>query len=193
MADETKNQMPEQGIFEPKPLSADRIPVSGTVRAIRFAVFLLMVTAGVLIWLALRNPFMRPLKAYYKGLSARDPAAMSEAFPDWLVSAQVSEDAMTVTDMCAAMVSASRMSYGQNVKAEVSLVSQQEVGADYLDRLAAGIRAQYQRDVEVTKGWRLTLMVSYTADGREQSHTEYARVYRIDGAWRLLDVPGDTQ
>ena len=112
MADEkqTTAQEPplgEQGIFEPKALPSDRVPVSGTVRAIRLAVFLAMIVTGLLIWLALRNPFMRPVKRYYKGLTKCDPAAMTEAFPEWLVSAQTDEDTVTVHDMCAAIVSAS--------------------------------------------------------------------------------------
>ena len=150
MADEPKSPTPEQplgeqGIFEPKPLNVDRLPVSGTVRAIRLGVFLLMISAGVLIWLALRNPFMRPVKRYYKALNKRDTAAMTEAFPEWLAGADTDEGTVTVEDMCAAIVSATKYYFGQDSKATVVLRKQQEVGEEYLTRIADGIFTQYQR------------------------------------------------
>ena len=197
MADEPKAPAPEQplgeqGIFEPKPLNVDRLPVSGTVRAIRLGVFLLMITAGVLIWLALRNPFMRPVKRYYKALDRRDPAAMTAVFPEWLVNADTDEDTVTVEDMCAAVVSATNYYFGQDAKASVVLRRQQEVGEDYLKRIADGIFTQYQRKVEITRGLWLTYDVTYQGEGTEQTRTEYARVYRINGSWYLLDIPSDT-
>ena len=162
------------------------------MRAIRLGVFLLMITAGVLIWLALRNPFMRPVKRYYKALDRRDPAAMTAVFPEWLVNADTDEDTVTVEDMCAAVVSATNYYFGQDAKASVVLRRQQEVGEDYLKRIADGIFTQYQRKVEITRGLWLTYDVTYQGEGTEQTRTEYARVYRINGSWYLLDIPSDT-
>lgn len=197
MADKPKSPTPEQplgeqGIFEPKPLNVDRLPVSGTVRAIRLGVFLLMISAGVLIWLALRNPFMRPVKRYYKALNKRDTAAMTEAFPEWLAGADTDEGTVTVEDMCAAIVSATKYYFGQDSKATVVLRKQQEVGEEYLTRIADGIFTQYQRKVEITRGCWLTFDVTYKTADSEQTRTEYARVYRINGSWYLLDIPSDT-
>lgn len=197
MTDEkqTPEQVPgETGIFEPKALPADRIPVSGTVRAVRLAVFLAMIVIGVLIWLALRDPFMKPVRRYYKGLTKGDPAAMAEAFPGWLVDADTDENTVSVTDMCAAIVSATKFYYGEGAKAKANLVSQQEVDAAYLERIAQGIRTQYHYDVEIKRGVWITMEVLYTSpDGAERRRTEYARIYQINGTWCLLDIPSETQ
>lgn len=194
MAEQTPNPLPEQqGIFEPKPLSADQIPRSGKEKALRLGIVLLAGLTALIVWLCLRNPFMRPVQQYYRALSARDAAEMTGAFPAWLVNSEKKDDAMSIGEMCAAIVSATNMQVGSQATVKAELVSVQEVEQAYLDRLSDGISSQYHTDVSITRGAWIKLLVSYDSSGTVSERSEYARVYKINGKWCLLDVPGTTQ
>jgi len=64
------------------------------------------------------------------------------------------------------------------------------VTEDYLEQIQEGISTQYGVDVKVTKGYWLSLAVTYSDDESEYVIQEYARVYKINGRWVVLDVPG---
>jgi len=70
----------ESGIFEPK--APQKIKgASDAQKALRFLFFLAAVVLGALLYLLLRNPELRPVKKYYKGLDKQDVDLMCEAFP----------------------------------------------------------------------------------------------------------------
>ena len=85
------------------------------------------------------------------------------------------------------------LDYGKGFKAKVSLSAKTEVGRDYLDKIESGIKAQYHTDVSISKGYWVRLCVLYRSSGSEQEVTRFARIYKIDGKWYLLDVPSETQ
>ena len=181
------------GIFEPKPLPLDRRPLSGTQKAIRVGIGLAAVVLVLAVWLMLRNPFMKPVNRYFKGLTSRDPQAMTDAFPSFIVNAPKKEETMSIGEMCAAMISAQDLTYGREIKASAELVKKTKVEQEYLDRIAAGIRTQYQTDVRITEGYWVQLSVTRKSSAGEKETTEYARIYKINGKWYLLDVPSETQ
>ena len=181
------------GIFEPKPIDTENVPLSGPQKAIRLTIILAVLVLIGIICLLLRNPFMKPVKSFYRGLSHGDVISMTQAFPKWLTEAKVSEDTVTTADMCSAVLSAAELDYGKGFKAKVSLSSKTEVGRDYLDKIESGIKAQYHTDVSISKGYWVRLCVLYRSSGSEQEVTRFARIYKIDGKWYLLDVPSETQ
>ena len=190
-----ENPEPQQisGIFEPKPLAPEQMPLTGVQKAWRAAAVIAVLLLVFTVWLIFRNPFMNPVKRYFKGLSRRDPAAMTDAFPKFLVNAPKDGDSMTIEEMCQAMCSSVNLYYGADAKVSASLVTDKEVGRDYLDRIETGIQTQYGKDVSVSKGVWVKLMVVYARGDTEQETTQYARIYKINGSWVLLDVPSDTE
>ena len=191
---ETQEVRPEQpsGIFEPKPLNPADIPRSGTQKAITLAAVIGVLVLIACIVTALRNPFMKPVKQYYKGFSADDADKMGKAFPGWLLDARVTEDTMTVYEMCSAMLSEKLLNYGEGQKIKAALAAKTPVEEDYLHKIADGIQSTYHVPAEVTKGYRCTLHVTYEVQGgKPYTATEYVRVYRINGKWVMLDVPSD--
>gem|GEM_PF-3139373 len=196
MAKDVQTEQPareqQTGIFEPKPVGAVGLPLSGTQKAIRFCIFIgILILIAVIVYV-LHNPFMRPVKRYYKALMKGDAAAMCDAFPSWLTGADTDEETMRIYDMCAMVVTATNYNYGSDAKIEVKYASKTEVGADYLNQLETGIQSQYSVDVNITAGWWVTLDVTYTDGEDSVTVTEYARLYRINGRWTMLDVPGST-
>ena len=197
MAEPQENRTPdgqtpqqESGIFEPKPISADHLPLTGAQKGWRIAAVIAVLLLAFTIWLLLKNPFMKPVNQYYKGLSKRNTAAMSEAFPGWLTSAKKDEDSMGIADMCVNV----SLYYGKESTVKVSLISKQDVERDYLDRIEAGIKTQYQTDVTISEGVWLKLLAAYRKkDGSETEQIQYARVYKINGRWVMLDVPSETE
>lgn len=196
MAKENQTEQPaseqQTGIFEPKPVSTADLPLSGTQKAIRLCVFIGILILIAVIACALHNPFMRPVKRYYKALMQGDAAAMCDAFPSWLTGADTDEETMRIYDMCAMVVTATNYNYGSDAKIKVKYSSKAKVGEDYLNRLEEGMLSQYQVDAEITAGWWLTLDVTYSDGDAEAEVTEYARLYRINGKWVMLDVPSTT-
>ena len=191
---ESAEMLTEQtGIFDPKPIDADKLPLSGPQKAFRLMIILAVLVLTGLIFLLMRNPFMKPVKAFYRGLSHSDVSAMTEAFPKWLSDANVPEGTVTTAEMCSAVLSAAELEYGKDVKAKVSLISKSEVSKDYLEKIASGIKTQYHVDVSITKGYWVRLRVLYQFKNTEAEITRYARVYKINGKWCVLDVPSDSQ
>lgn len=177
------------GILQPKPQQQVKV-LTGTQIAVRLVIVVLILVTGVCIFIAVRNRYQKPLKTYYKALAKQDAAAMCDAFPVWLVNADVSEDTMTIHDMCSVMISSVRTNFGSEYDVDAGIVAKTAVEEDYLMQLQEGIFKRYQTRVEVQEGWRVQLSVEYSYEGNEVTMTEYARIYKINGKWYLLDVPG---
>lgn len=194
--DETTNtaaRTEPSGIFEPQPIQTDKAPLTGPQKAFRLLIILSVLVLTGLIWLLLRNPFMKPVKEFYRGMSHSEINTMTQAFPKWLSAADVSRETMTVSDMCSAALSETGMRFGKNTKVSVSLASKTEVGKEYLERIANGIEVQYHQKVSISKGYWIRLRVTYQFNSIETEEARYARVYKIDGKWYLLDIPSDSQ
>lgn len=181
------------GIFDTDSPDGIKLPLSGPQKAFRFTIIISVLVLAGLIFLFLRNPFMKPVNAFYRGLSHGDVNAMTSAFPAWLSDASVPAGTMTTADMCSTVLSASEFDYGKGVKARAGLISKSEVSKDYLERIASGIRTQYHKDVSITKGYWIRLRVIYQQKNIQAEQILYARVYKIDGKWCLLDVPSESQ
>lgn len=181
------------GIFEPKPLQTDKLPLTGPQKAFRLLIIITVLLLCAVIWLLMRNPFMKPVKNFYRGLSHHDVSIMTTAFPQWLTDAKVSEETATITDMCYAVLSGTALDYSSDATAKVSLASKSDVSKEYLKRIEEGIQIQYQKEVHVSKGIWAKLRVYYTVNGLDREEIKYVRVYKIDGKWYLLDIPSDSQ
>jgi len=192
---ENPASVPEQpsGIFEPKPISVDMRPLTGTQKAWRFAAVIALLLLALAVFLLLKDPFMKPVNRYYKALSKRDNAAMTDAFPDFLVDAPADGETMSISEMCMTMIAQTNAQYGQDVKVKASMVSKKEVDREYLDRIQEGIRTQYHTEAEISEGLWLRLLVTYGSGKDEKETTEYVRLYRINGSWVMLDIPSNTE
>lgn len=177
------------GILQPKPPQQVKV-LTGTQIAVRLVIAVCILVAAVCVLIAVRSRYQKPLKTYYKALAKQDAAAMCDAFPVWLVNADVPEDSMTIHDMCSVMISSVRTNFGSAYDVNAGLVAKTAVAEDYLLQLQDGIFKQYQTRVEVQEGWRVQLSVVYSYEENEITMTEYARIYKINGQWYLLDVPG---
>ena len=177
------------GILPPKPPVAAKV-TTGTQMAVRLVVLVGLLVLGIVGFLMIRDRYQKPMRLYYKALSNKDASKMCQAFPGWLVNAEVDEDAMSIYDMCAAMVSTVGANFGDGYEVEMDYVSRTAVEEEYLNRLEEGILSRYQTKTEISEGWQVQLSVVYSNGGNEVTMTEYARVYRINGSWCLLDVPG---
>lgn len=194
--EKTAGERPEldqpSGIFEPRSFDLKKKPLSGKQISIRIIAAALIVIGGLLAYFWLSSADQRPVKRYYKAYSAEDPAAMAEAFPDWLREANTAEGEMDVTAMCAAMISVKKLNYGENAKVKMGVIGESHVEEARLDQLERGIKTRYGKDVTVSDGLNLTLAVTYIKpDGSEVKNMEYATVYRIDRHWYMLDVATD--
>ncbi|MCR5305933.1 MAG: hypothetical protein K6E36_05470 [Oscillospiraceae bacterium] len=194
--DETANtthQNEPSGIFDPKPIQTDKLPLTGPQKAIRLLIILSVLVLAGLIWILTRNQFMKPIKAFYRGMSHSEISSMTQAFPQWLANADVPEEMVSVNDMCSTALTEMIMKYGKGAKVSVSLASKTEVGKEYLERIANGIQVQYSQEVRITEGYWVRLHVCYRFNNLQAEETRYARVYKIDGKWRMLDIPSDSQ
>lgn len=180
------------GILQPKPPQQVKV-LTGTQIAVRLMIAVCVLVIAACAFWVVRNRYQKPLKTYYKALSKQDVDAMCDAFPTWLVNADVAEDSVTVRDMCLVMISSVRGNFGNNYDVDASLVEKTAVAEDYLLQLQDGIFQQYQTRVEVQEGWRVQLSVVYSYAENEVTMTEYARLYKINGQWYLLDVPGSEE
>lgn len=184
----------QSGIFEPKPLQKEMMPESGEKKARRIIIVAAAIALVLTVFLMVRNLWFSPVKQFYKGMSNRDIAQMAEAFPKWLRDADMGQENVNVADMCSIMISNKTVQYGANSTAKVSLVGYTETDADKLTQIAEGIESQFQIKVKVTKGRKCTMNVKYKAeDGKVYDKTEYVTMYRINGSWRILDVPNIQQ
>ncbi len=182
------------GILSPKQPVIAKV-ATGTQRAVRLAIVICVLTVAVIVFLLVRDRYQKPVKVYYKALEAQNADKMCDAFPSWLVDAEVPEDSMSIHTMCASMISTVRANFGDGCKVDMDYAGKSEIEESYLTKLEEGILKQYQVEVEVAKGWQVKLDVVYSyenAIGEENaiSMTEYARIYQINGKWCLLDVPG---
>lgn len=185
------------GILPPKQTVAAKV-TTGTQRAVRLAVVLCVLAVAAIVFLTVRDRYQKPIKVYYKALEAQNADKMCMAFPAWLVDAEVSEDSMTIHTMCASMISTVRANFGDGCDVDMDYAGKTAIEESYLEKLEEGIQKQYQEEVDISEGWQVKLDVVYSyvnpmnATGEENaiSMTEYARVYKIDGKWYLLDVPG---
>ncbi len=194
MADTQTPTTPEaqqSGIFQPKPpMQAPKV-LSGEQLAKRVAIVLAVILIAAGIAILFRNPFLKPVKKYYKGLEQQSVDAMSEAFPAWLVNAEVDDDTITVHGMCDVILTSAVYAYGTDFDVDYELITRTDVSESRLEQLESGIAVRYETEVEVSKGYTLKLLVTYSAGDHEAEVTEYASVYRINGTWCILDVPGD--
>ena len=173
---------------------AERLPLSGSQKALRFGIAVGVLLLIWVIWGLSRNPFMKPVRTYYKGLSHEDPAQMAEAFPSWLVDAPVSGNEMGIPDMCSASVTMAKLSYGTDFSVRAGQSERKEVAPEVLEQIASGIEARYHVKVNVAKGYWLTLNASYRlGTGDTVQAVEYVRVYKINGRWVMLDIPSETE
>lgn len=185
------------GILPPKQSAVAKV-TTGSQRAVRLVVVLCVLIVAVIVFLSIRNRYQKPIKLYYKALEAQNADKMCMAFPAWLVDADVTEDSMTVYTMCASVISTVRANFGDGCNVDMNYAGKTAIEDSYLVKLEEGIQKQYQADVDISEGWQIKLDVVYSyvnpmnAMGEENAinMTEYARVYRIDGKWYLLDVPG---
>lgn len=188
---EQQNEKEQQsGIFEPKPMQQIKPPVSGVKQANRLMLAIGVIILAVILFVFFSGRYLSPVRKYYKGLSKSDPAAMTDAFPSWLVNADAAEGQMTIDAMCAAMISSTNLAYGTDCKAKASLQRKEPVDAAKCEQLTSGIASRYHVNVKVRKGWICTLNVQYTSpDGSDINATEYVTLYQIGGRWCMLDVP----
>lgn len=181
-----------QGILNPKPMQNVKV-LSGPQKAMRLAIAAAVLVIAVVIVIMIRNQYQKPIKTYYKALHQKDASGMCEAFPSWLIEAPTNPDAMSIYDMCSVVVSSVNSRYGAAYRVSVDVSTKTEVEADYLQKLEDGIRSQYQVEVDVSEGLRLKLVVMYSNGSTEYQAIEYAKIYKINGHWYLLDVPNDKE
>ncbi len=177
------------GILPPKQPVMAKV-ATGTQRAVRLVIVLCVLTVAAVVFLVIRDRYQKPIKAYYKALEAQNAGKMCEVFPDWLVDAEVSEDSMTIYTMCSSMISTVRANFGDGCDVDMDYAGKSGIEESYLTKLEEGILRQYQAEVRISEGWNVQLSVVYSANGNELTLTENARVYKINGKWYLLDVPG---
>lgn len=172
--------------------------ITGKQRAARLLVVLCVLVVAVIVFVVIRNRYQKPIKLYYKALEAQNADKMCMAFPTWLVEADVAEDSMTIHTMCATVISTVRANFGDGCGVDMNYAGKTAIEESYLAKLEEGIQKQYQTEVDISEGWQVELDVVYSyvnplnTNGEENaiSMTEYARVYKINGKWYLLDVPG---
>lgn len=178
------------GIIKPKPPQQVKV-LTGTQIAVRLVIAVAVIFIAVIVLFLVRSRYQKPLKIYYKALAAQDAVEMCEAFPSWLVNADVSEDSMTIHDMCSVMISSVRTNFGSAYDVKMGLAEETAIDEAYLQQLQDGIFKQYQVSVQVEEGRSIQLSVVYSSESSEMTMTEYARIYKINGQWYLLDVPGN--
>ncbi len=190
MADQLKGE--NQGILNPKPVQPVKV-LSGPQKATRLVIAAVVLIAIIVSVILIRNQYQKPIKTYYKALNQKDASGMCEAFPSWLLDAPADPEAMSIYDMCSVIVSSVNSRYGSACRVSADVNTKTEVEESYLQQLEDGIRSQYQVEVDVSKGFRLKLVVVYSNGGTEYQAIEYARIYKINGHWYLLDVPNDQE
>ena len=181
-----------QGIFEPKEFHPEGMPRSGKEKAKRLMIAVGAVLLVLLAFMLLKDPFMRPAKTFFKGLTAHDTEMMASAFPAWLAQ-KTDDDKDAVTQMCETMQSAAEIYYGKNASYKASLNTKTAISQERLDKLAEGIKTAYGVNVKITKGWNAKLVIGVKNGSSEQSFVQYVKIYRINGRWVMIDVPSDSE
>lgn len=196
MPEQEQNTAPQQetGIFEPKPLDPKMRPLSSTQKIVRFCIFVGAVLLVGIVFALTRHPFMKPVRTFYKGMTAHSAEAMCDAFPAWLVNADVPDDTITVWQMCDTLLTAVGYNYGRESEFTVKFHGKREVEPERIVRIEAGIASTYGVAVDITKGYYVTVHV-IVDDGSDEpaTVTQYVRLYKINGRWVMLDVPSDTE
>ena len=192
MPEQEKEQLGESGIFERKEFQPADLPLSGRQKSERLIAAICILIACVCVYLALRNRFMKPVRTFYKGMSAQSAADMCEAFPAWLI--QNTEDTgQSVYETCGAVIAAGQLSYGMQADYKASLRTKTPVEQERLDKIASGIKTAYGIEAKITKGYELSVSVRVKSSGEPADVVQYIRVYKINGRWVMIDVPSDTE
>lgn len=178
------------GIFPEQQPALEFKVKTGTQKAIELVVGAVIVLLAIIIISLVRSSYMRPISTYYKGLSAMNEKKMCQAFPSWLRNANVDDDTITIEGMCLTMISSVVTSCGNDYKVSADMVSFADKDEAYLQKLETGIESEYGKNVNISKGRWVKLNVVYEYGEFKQEMTEYARVYKINGRWVLLDIPG---
>ena len=187
-----QNEAPAQpsGIFEPKPQMQAVGIKSGKRKAMELAIAVVAVIAVVIVVAVCKNLYLKPIRGYYKGLSKDSVDKMCDAFPAWLVNAQLDAESVTVYDMCTMVTSTAKLGYGEHFKAKAKLVTYEEKDDNQLETIENGIFSTYHQKVSVTEGRVLTLSVTYKyGDGKQNVVNEYVTLYKMNGRWVMIDVP----
>lgn len=166
---------------------------SGKQQATELLLVTLALLIGVYLFFAVRARYLSPIRDYYRGMSQGDSAKMASAFPAWLRNAEPEEGTVSIEDMCRMTLAAARTTYGTDCTAKAEALSYTEPDEAYLQQLEEGIQVQYGKDVHISAGRWVTLTVTYRSAHRSWTTTEYARIYKINGAWVLLDIPSAEQ
>lgn len=196
MQNDTNNPEGKQpcGIFEPKPLKAAELPMSGSQKAKRICIAIGAILICVFVVAQISQLYFSPVRKFYRGLSKRNISVMTDAFPNWLANADMGEGNMTITDMCAALIAQTTLACGPDNKVSVSLVSKSEIDDARMQQISEGIRQKFYVDTKITKGWSCQLAVTYRPmDSEPVTQSEYVSLYQINGHWTILDVPNKTQ
>lgn len=178
------------GIFPEKPPAQPLKVKTGTQKAIELVCGAAIVMLAVIIIFIVRSSYMRPINTYYRGLSAMKEQKMCNAFPSWLCNANVDDDTISIEGMCRTILSSVVTACGNDYKVSAEMVSYADKEDAYLQTLETGIESQYGKKVNISKGRWVKLNVTYEYGETKQEMTEYARVYKINGRWVLLDIPG---
>ncbi|MBR6419365.1 MAG: hypothetical protein IKS42_03440 [Oscillospiraceae bacterium] len=192
MPEQEKEQLGESGIFERKEFQPADLPLSGKQKSERLIAAIFVLIACVCVYLVLKDPFMKPVRTFYKGMSRQSAAGMCEAFPAWLIQ-KTDDTGQSVYETCGAVIAAGQLSYGMQADYKASLRTKTPVEQERLDKIASGIKTAYGMDVKVTKGYTLSVSVRIKSSGEPVSLTQYIRVYKINGRWVMIDVPSDTE
>lgn len=183
-------QQQTSGIFPQKPPMQPLNIKSGKRKSIELLCGAVVVILAFIFISILKNSYLKPVHTYYKGLSKSDTSAMCEAFPSWLRNANTDDETITVEGMCNTIMTSVLAKCGADCKVSAEMVSYSEKDDAYLNTLEEGIETQYGKTVNITKGRWVKLNVTYQYGGGKQEMTEYARIYKINGRWVLLDIPG---
>ncbi|MCQ2417259.1 MAG: hypothetical protein MJ071_05560 [Oscillospiraceae bacterium] len=184
----------ESGIFQPKAINESMIPESGAKKARKIGIALAAVAVVVLCIMVSRSLWLHPIKKFYRSMNRHDAAAMTEAFPSWLVDADMSGESMSVEAMCQVVINNLGMIAGNDGTVHALYSGYTPIEAEKLEKIQAGIEQQFQIKTKVSDGRLCAMEVTYrNTDGKEQKQIEYVTMYRINGHWCILDVPNTTK
>ena len=166
-------------------------PNKTTIIALGCIALVVIILIIILYNLIFAHPYKGTLNDYYKGIAQGDGELLKGIAPKCQIEYLEDKDKYVddyFDDEAGDAQKTLEAIYGDDVKISYSIKDEKALSDKKLSDARKELKEMYDaKDVEVTKGYKVTAKLTIKGDDDEQDDTIDFEVYKVDGDWCILD------
>lgn len=134
---------------------------------------------------SVKNTYEEPIKNKVEGIAEANSSKFLSSYPSFIaehIGQVITEDYLK------SQLEEYKDKYGDNIKISYNVTNQEEISGNKLKDVQQKMKNTYDVDVNITKGYELSVEIKVKGDNSKKTDNNKYEVYEINGKWYLLSL-----